>query len=543
MGKILQAKTGDEPQPTTPASQGRSVHVGWVLLCVALGLWCTAWIRPLMLPDEGRYVTVAWEMVRSGDWLTPTLNGLPFFHKPPLFYWITAAALKVFGLHEWAGRSASLCGALLAAMSLYLFTRRWYGVQLARSAVAVLLAWPLFYLAGQFANLDMLVAGCITATILALAHAALSFEQGQLDRKVLVLAYALAALGVLAKGLIGFVLPGLAITCWLVCRLRWRTLWALVSVPGVLVFVLVAAPWFWLMQQRFPEFMHYFFVVQHMQRFTVSGFNNMNPWWFYPAVLALTSLPMLLWARTLLRPSYWRDASQPQRSAVRQLMGWSVLAVVGFFSLPHSKLVGYVLPAVPALAWLIADASETLLAGRSHKWRIGWHGCLALCVAASVAVLAVLARDQKHSARDLGLALLAKRQAGEPVYMVGGYLYDTAFYAHLPAPIPVVGDWKPEERDNWRKELLDAGEFDPSKAESILVKPAPWRAMLCNAPVSWVIGETSLGQQYPYLAQTAPVLSSPLGALWRVDMTQQDTAALWGCAAPAQNAQGVGAAS
>ena len=64
----------------------------------------TAWMRPLMLPDEGRYVGVAWEMLRSGDWLTPTLNGLPFFHKPPLFYWLDIAAMHVFGQNEVAGR-------------------------------------------------------------------------------------------------------------------------------------------------------------------------------------------------------------------------------------------------------------------------------------------------------------------------------------------------------------------------------------------------------------------------------------------------------
>ena len=148
-----------------------------VLALMLAWLAATAWMRPLMLPDEGRYATVAWEMLRSGDWLIPTLNGLPFFHKPPLFYWITGAALSVLGPTEMAARAASLAGATLGALSLYLFTRRWCGPQAARRALWVLLVQPLFYVGGQFANLDMLVAGCITATILALAHAALCFEQ------------------------------------------------------------------------------------------------------------------------------------------------------------------------------------------------------------------------------------------------------------------------------------------------------------------------------------------------------------------------------
>ncbi|HQX92926.1 MAG TPA: glycosyltransferase family 39 protein, partial [Thermomonas sp.] len=222
-----------------------------VLGIVLLWLAATAWMRPLMHPDEGRYATVAWEMLRSGDWLTPTLNGMPFFHKPPLFYWITAAALWLLGPIEIAARTASLLGASLGALGLYLFTRRWCGLLLARRSLLVLLVLPMYFAAAQFANLDMLVAGCIMATILALAHVALCFEQGLGYRRMLWLAYALAGLGLLAKGLIGFVIPAMVIGLWLLLRWRWRTLWALVSVPGFMLLLAITAPWFIAMQQRF----------------------------------------------------------------------------------------------------------------------------------------------------------------------------------------------------------------------------------------------------------------------------------------------------
>ena len=216
-----------------------------MLAIIALWLAAAAWMRPLMHPDEGRYATVAYEMLRSGDWLTPTLNGMPFFHKPPLFYWLTGAALAVFGPNEFAARMASLIGASMGAWALYLFTRHWCGQALARRSVLVLLVLPMFFAAAQFANLDMLVAGCITATILALAHAALCFEQGLAYRRVLWLAYVLAGLGVLAKGLIGFVLPAMVIGLWLLLRWRWRTLWALLSVPGVVLMLVVTHRGLW----------------------------------------------------------------------------------------------------------------------------------------------------------------------------------------------------------------------------------------------------------------------------------------------------------
>src|SRR5215510_6402133 len=108
-------------------------------------LAATAWMRPLALPDEGRYVGVAWEMVRSGNWLVPTLDTLPFFHKPPLFYWLTAAAISILGNNEWAARLPSLLSATGAVVGLFVFLRRWTDQATALTAVLVLATTPFFY--------------------------------------------------------------------------------------------------------------------------------------------------------------------------------------------------------------------------------------------------------------------------------------------------------------------------------------------------------------------------------------------------------------
>ena len=144
---------------------------GAIALLSFIWLAALAWPRPLMLPDEGRYVGVAWEMMRSGDWLVPTLNGLPYFHKPPLFYWITAASMSLFGPHDWAARAAPLLGAWAGPMAMVLFMRRWWGERVGSTVLVALLCQPMFYIGAQFANLDMLVAGCITVTVLLLATA------------------------------------------------------------------------------------------------------------------------------------------------------------------------------------------------------------------------------------------------------------------------------------------------------------------------------------------------------------------------------------
>ena len=483
-------------------------------LCLAW-LAATAWMRPLMLPDEGRYAAVAWEMLRSGDWLTPTLDGLPFFHKPPLFYWITGAALALAGPVEIAARAASIVGAVLAAWPLYLFTRRWCSAPLAQRVLLLLLVQPLFFVGAQFANLDMLVAGCITATVLALAHAALCFEQGLAHRRMLWLAYGLAALGVLAKGLIGFVLPAMIVGLWLVLRGRWRTLLALLSLPGLALFLAVAGPWFWAMQQRFDGFLHYFFVVQHFQRFSAGGFNNVQPFWFYPVVLAVCSLPALLWLRGALARGYLKAPGV--QGALRLLMVLAVGCVLLFFSLPQSKLLGYILPAVPALAWLMADAS--MQAGESRARRHRWWLTLACGAALALAPVIGLTVDQRHSTRDLALVLRAQHHSGEPVFMLRGYWYDVPFYARLREPVLVVDDWSDSEvaqRDNWRKEVADAGAFDPPLARRLLLPPQAWRQALCRAGGAWVIGTEQSAQQLGLSAQARAVYAARGVTLWHV---------------------------
>jgi 4-amino-4-deoxy-L-arabinose transferase-like glycosyltransferase len=506
----------------------RSDTVTAAVTALAVFLWfaATAGLRPLMLPDEGRYVGVAWEMLRSGDWSTPTLDGLPYFHKPPLFYWITASSLGLFGLNEWAARLAPILGATIGALALHGFARRWAGARQARATLVALLAQPLIFLGGQFANLDMLVAGCITATIVLFAHAALAAERDLPDRRALAAAYGMAAFGLLAKGLIGIVLPALVIGAWLAARGRWRTLRALVSWPGAAVFLLVGAPWFVAMQSRFPEFLDYFFVVQHFRRFAAAGFNNVEPFWFYPALLALFCLPWAPWLLRLLR----RPAASGATAALRLLMAVWAGVVVLFFSLPSSKLVGYVLPALPPLAFLIADGYTAAAAGRLGK-RL-WIGAALLAVALNGGAIVWLATHPLKSSRELAVALHARRHGAEPVVMLGQYSFDLPFYAALQRPVVVVDAWSSADiarHDNWRKELADAARFAPQRAATTLVEPAALPKLLCAAPVTWVVGATASAASQSFIAAAERVATQGESSLWRVDARTPALVSALGC--------------
>jgi 4-amino-4-deoxy-L-arabinose transferase-like glycosyltransferase len=501
-----------------------------VAICIFVWLAATAGLRPLLLPDEGRYVGVAREMLRAGNWLTPTLDGLPYFHKPPLFYWLTMGSMSLFGVNEWAARAAPLLGATLGALAMYLFVRRWLGLPTAKVVLVALLAQPLFFLGGQFANMDMLVAGCITATILALAHACLAADpDGRPQRNALLLAYAGAAAGVLAKGLIGIILPALVIGAWLIATRRWRLLGRLVSLPGLLLFAVLAAPWFVLMEMRYPGYLHYFFIVHHFQRYAAEGFNNVQPFWFYPTVLLVGSLPWLPWLPRIFARPFWQDS---ERGTVRRLMaGWLVLVVL-FFSLPVSKPLGYILPAVPPLACLIGEAFLATTRSRDSARRLWWSGAATGTVLA-VGFVAYLAIHPTRTTEKLAQRLATERNPTDPVYMLNNYYFDLPFYAELNAPVRVVDEWGSDDvarHDNWRKELADAGQFaGPAASAAELLDPAHLTQALCDAPVSWVIGATSAAQTYPYLQYATAVLSLHAQTLWRLDSNSPDMAQALGC--------------
>jgi 4-amino-4-deoxy-L-arabinose transferase-like glycosyltransferase len=502
---------------------------GALLLAAAFSwLAWTAWLRPLALPDEGRYIGVAWEMVRSGDWITPTLNGLPYFHKPPLFYWLTAAALSVFGNVEWAGRIAPWTGACLLTGSAYLFGRRWLGERGGFHWLLVLLTLPLVFVSAQYANLDMLVAGCITACVLAFAHAAL-VEPGAPDRRRALLAgYAFAALGVLAKGLIGVVLPGLVLVAWGVVAGRPLQVLRLLSLPGLLLFAALAAPWFLAMQSRFPEFGHYFFVVQHFGRFTTEGFNNARPFWFYFAVLALLGLPWSPWL--LARRGAAAADVQP---AIRRLMWVWLAAIVGFFTLPNSKLVGYVLPAAAPFAFLLAQRWQARRDGTALPGKLA-RGTAPLAALLCLGAVVAAAFQVPKSTRTLAAAIAAR--PAQPVAFVEGYYFDLPFYARLRQPVAVLDRWddpKIAARDNWRRELVDAGQFAPAVVGERLVLAAVLdQAGNCPGRRSWVVGPADLGKRWPKLAGAAPLVATRDLALWDVSDWAATPAACAGTPTP-----------
>ena len=504
-----------EPAPGTlgiprPHGVGAIAFTAW--LAFAIGL------HPLTLPEEGRYVGVAWEMLRSGDWIVPTQDGLPFFHKPPLFYWLTALSMQVFGANEAAARLAPLLGAGVAALGFHAVTRRRAGAPVADATVLVLATMPFFFAAAQFANLDMLVAAFIALAIVFAADAALDPRHGRPDRKAIVLAWACAALGVLAKGLIGLVLPGLVIVLWLVVTGQPRAILRLVSPPGIAAFLAIAAPWFVAVQQRYPGFARYFFIYQHFERFTASGFNNAQPWWFFLVAVPLLALPWSLW----LARARWRARSADDgtcRRAWRLLMWTWLLVVVAFFSLPESKPVGYAMPALFPLAFLVAEPALAAWQGGRRGLRRLVVTSLVVAVSICLGAVAWMATRYHRDNTALARTLLGLRAPGDPVVFVDEYFFDIPLHARLAAPVPVIADWSDPmiaARDNWRRELAEAAPFAPARGAAVLVDAARGYAQRCGKAPLWVVVKQKDEARVATQPESTRVLASNGAVLWRL---------------------------
>ena len=480
-------------------------------------LLATAWLRPLMAPDEGRYAGVALQMLHSGDWLVPRLDGLPFFHKPPLFYWIGAGAMALAGPLEWAARLPSVLGAVVAAAALFVFLRRWSTVRLALLSTVVLVTTPFFFLGAQFANLDMLVAGCISGTVLLAAGAVLARERGEPWRAMLAGAYLLAAAGLLAKGLIGVVLPVGVLLTWCAVTRKAASLRLAVWLPGWTVLLAVAGPWFVAMQMKYPGFFDYFVITQHFRRFASSGFNNEHAFWFYLPVMAGLTLPWFGW---LLVPRPKEAQPGERRPSDVDWLMWIWLAViVVFFSIPRSKLIGYVLPALPPLAYLIA---QRVLAGRTlqamlPRVRAMTIAGAAVCLACVVAVTIYATPPGARLRFPAGQAVAP----GDQVVMLDSYVYELTFYWRLQGPVLVSGDWSPadeaagEASDNWRKELVDAARFDPERAAATLIERTQLAGPLCTPRTSWLVGPNNAQLTNPWLAKAQLVTFNDRLAVWR----------------------------
>jgi 4-amino-4-deoxy-L-arabinose transferase-like glycosyltransferase len=362
-------------------------------------------------PDEGRYAEIPREMVTSGDWVTPRLDGIKYFEKPALGYWVTAAAFEVFGQHAWTVRLWPALSGMLGLLLTFALGLRLYDQRAALLAVLVQASALLYVAMARIATLDMgLTLGLqIAMTALALLVQRPQPTGEQAWRLPLLLGLGVA-LAVMAKGLVGILIPGAVAVLFMLIHRDWRLVLRAAPWWALAALLLLAAPWFVLVSVRNPEFAHFFFIFEHFQRYLSSaGFERYQPAWFFLPVLALGFLPWITLLPGALRFA-WRAARDGDRPTSLLLL-WAAFVLL-FFSLSQSKLAPYILPLFPALSLLTGRAIAGLPAQRfavhlrAVAWFAGGVGSIVLLLWRAPPAAALVARASTTSILGFAAAFL-----------------------------------------------------------------------------------------------------------------------------------------
>ncbi|TRW95375.1 glycosyltransferase family 39 protein [Paracoccus sp. M683] len=404
----------------------------------ALRIWAMV-VVPFTDTTEARYAEIARKMVETGNWLTPQFDyGVPFWGKPPLHSWLSAAGMQVFGVHEAAARFPILLTALAVLALILIWVRDKVGRDAAICAAVVLATMGLFFGASAFVMTDM-------PMVLGTTLAMVGFWNGIEDEAgVSLWGYAVflgLAIGLLAKGPVAAVLCGIPVVLWLALTWNWQVLRRLPWGRGTVLLLVLVLPWYVAAEKATPGFLHYFLIGEHVQRFLSPGWQGDlygsghqeakgMIWLFWlMAALPWSLVPALLLTRA--RATF--GAFRRDRSGwLLYLLLWALSPLLLFW--PASNiLAAYVLPGLPAAAVLLVVLFAQVFGprpGRAARIGFATASVATLALFTALTVAAAFAPGQIRLKSDKGLVAAASAALPHaPLYTVGGRSYSAEFYS------------------------------------------------------------------------------------------------------------------
>ena len=350
------------PQSNSGVLPERTSLLFWLAFVV---FWfATLSQRALISPDEGRYAMLSLAMLESGDWITPRLNGILYFEKPALQYWMGALSFMAFGINEFAARFWPALTGILSVLAVGLTARRLWG---SGQYAALVMGGSTWVIANShFLTLDMGVTFFLTLTLCAFLWAQHDGASPAERRYAMWLAWAAMAGATLSKGLIGLLIPGCTLVLY--CLVSWQwTVWRRMQwLAGIGIFLVLAVPWFWLVAERNPGFNQFFFIHEHFQRFLTNEARREGPFWYFIPILAIGFLPWISLLPRLAREAWPRRAGEVFQ-AERFALIWAIF-IFAFFSKSNSKLPSYILPMFPALSLLLGQTLSRSVARELKKY-------------------------------------------------------------------------------------------------------------------------------------------------------------------------------
>lgn len=326
-------------------------------------------LYPLFNPDEARYAEIAREMVETRQYIVPHLNYILYFEKPILFYWFLASAIKVFGLSEWSIRFWTASFGILGCLMTYGTARQLYNRRTALYASFILASSFLYFMMAHLVTLDMPLSIFLTASLYCIL---LSLQkESPSRRRYFIGAAVFSALALLTKGLIGILFPLLIVGCWMLLLNQWKKLKTWPWTTALVIFLLIALPWHILIQLKHPEFFHFYFITQHLMRYSTLDADRYEPMYFFGMVLLAGFLP---WTTFLFQSlgsslSSWKNKNKFSINLFFIL--WIAIIFI-FFTFSESKLIPYILPIFPPLAMLLGNYLAQAENNAGIGLKIGW---------------------------------------------------------------------------------------------------------------------------------------------------------------------------
>ena len=367
-----------------------SKRLPWVLMAASATLFfLPLGGRALWNSDEGRYAEIAREMLVLKDWISPHLNYVLYFEKPPLMYWLTAASFAVFGLTEFAARFWCAAFGVLTVGVVYLIGKQWKNERTGLLTGCVLATSLGFFCLTQYLVLDMALTFWMALALYASVRILQERPPERVRRFSDLLAVAMAG-GFLTKGPIGVLFPVMVLGLTLAYtrlgvqarKIPWQ--------PAFILLIVLVSPWFVLVSLRHPFFPAFFFIHEHVARFLTTLHHRTASAFFFVPVLAVGFLPWSVFLPKVIRTALRNRGLAMKRDPVKALLViWSAFIFI-FFSVSQSKLAGYLLPIFPALALLVGALFEEVLEEENlSSWMMGGVVSLILVIVAGLAALKI----------------------------------------------------------------------------------------------------------------------------------------------------------